>query len=60
MTAKVTRIDSFIFLFVGYVESYVSSVQIQSLSPLKEKIEQAIVAVSTECMETFEKCEMHN
>ena len=43
-----TPLDFFLW---GYVKNYVFSVEIQSLSHMKERIKQAIEAVSTETLE---------
>lgn len=48
VSAKVTRLDSSTFLFVGLLEYYVFSGQIQSLSHEEERIERVIVPESSE------------
>lgn len=51
-TAERTRLDLFRFHYVGYVEMFFFPAQINSISHMKEKIGQAIEAVSTENLES--------
>lgn len=49
MAVIATRLDSFVFLYVG--ENICVSVQIQSLSHLEARIEPEIAALTTETLE---------
>lgn len=55
MPGKVTRLHCFRYFMWLYVKHFVFSVQIQTISNLKERKEQVIAAVRTVSTESLEK-----
>lgn len=60
MTGKVIRLKLFRFLYMNICKTFGLSFQIELLSHMKVRIEQAITSVSTDTLEKLEIYQSHN